>query len=331
MALTPPRIHKPLKPVDVTADQLKKLVRQSREFLALAKYSADAMISFDKHRVIRAWNVGAERMFGWTQEEVIGQAIDFLMPADAQHVEEGEYLHTEACEKGFVRNHETIRLHKNGTPIQVSLTFTVIKDRKGKPSGYSSVYRDITMQKRWEKELQDRFERLHDAYLEMGKMRRYVDYVVDLLDLGIGINPGANIPQFIASAILMFAQPDAVVLRVYDEKKDCLTLASAAGGLIDWNSKGSIAVTGSLAESAFQTRRPLKVMDITQEPLYSSPGFARKNDLRSLLLIPLLVNQKLIGTISVYISSQKSLDVLDHEFIPIFAKQAALVLSNIKK
>lgn len=308
---------------------LKRLEKSEREFQALAKYSIDAMVSLDEHDVVRAWNVGAERMFGWTAEEIIGKPITPLIPKEKIEVGELGYLLNEANAKGFVRNHETVRLHKNGKPINVSLTYTAIQDTHDRHIGYSAVYRDITMQKQWERDLQARFDKMQDAYMEMGKLRRYVDYLVDLLDLGTGVWEGSNIYQFIVNAMMMFSKADAVILRRYEKAKEKLVLVANTGTAKDWHTKGAISVNGSLAEQAFLTKKPIKVIDVTQEPRYRTPGLARKNNLRSLLLIPMIVREEKIGTISVYISTENRIDVLDHEFIPLFARQAAIVLKLI--
>lgn len=305
---------------------IKRMEKSEKEFQTFAKYSIDAMVSLDEKDTVKAWNVGAERMFGWSAEEIVGKNISCVIPKEKIESGEVEYLFKEAKEKGFVRNYETIRLHKSGAPINVSITYTVLNDSKGKNLGYSAVYRDVTIQKQWEKDLQKRFDKMQEAYSEMGKLRRYVDYLVDLLDMGTGASKGREIIQFIVNAILMFSKVDAVIFRKYDDQKKSLILAGTAGATTDWQAKGNLLLRESLAEEAFLTKHPIKILDITQENRYKTAGLARKNNLRSLLLIPLFIDSEKIGTISIYISAEKSLDLLDHEFIPIFAKQAGIVL-----
>ena len=58
-----------------------------------------------------------------------------------------------------MRNFETIRLHKNGKPLNVSITLNSIKSHNNSVIGFSVFYRDVTSQKKWERELQDRFEK----------------------------------------------------------------------------------------------------------------------------------------------------------------------------
>lgn len=307
---------------------IKQLERSKIEFDLFTRYSADAMVNLDENDKILAWNVGAERMFGWKAKDVIGKILyEFMVPKEKLDSGEMGYLLKEANAKGFIRNHETVRLHKNGTPIDVSLTYTSFKDKRGKSMGYSAIYRDVTLQKQWQRDLEQRFDKLQNAYNEMGKLRRYIDYMVDLLDLAVTPTSHSDVCQFVVTAMIMVSHADTVTLRLFDHKENKLVLVTTAGNSTDWTSKGSISLKGSLAEKVFFDGKPLKILDVTQEPLYEAPGLARKNNLRSLLLIPLIYCDKPVGTISVYISAQKSLDILDHEFLPRFAKLAALIFS----
>lgn len=305
---------------------LRSLEHQARELQTVAQYSLDAMVSLDVNHVIRAWNVGAERMFGWDAKEMIGKPFSTLFPLKKLETDELSYLAQEAEKRGFLRNHETLALHKNGALIQVALTYTALKDDANKLLGYSAVYRDITMQKQWERDLQRRFDKMQEAYMEMGKLRRYMDYLGELTELCVKGAPQADLQTFAVHAILMFTKADAVVLRLVNPAEQLLELAATAGSLKDWDTKGSPPLKNSLAEQAFAQKKALKFLDITQEPQYRSAGLARKNNLRSLLLVPLQVGDHNLGTLSIYISTDKSLDVLDHEFIPLFARQIAMAL-----
>ncbi len=307
---------------------LKHLEKSEQEFKNFAKFSVDAMVCMDTEGRIQEWNVGAARMFGWKAKEVVEKNIRVL--SASKEKDEYEQLMKEATEKGFVRNHETLRVHKNSSPIEVSLTLTALTDKNGELWGYSAVYRDITTQKQWEKDLQDRYQKLHEAYVEMGKMRRYMDYLEDTLELAVDKPATTNIPRYITTAVLMFSWADAVVLRRYDEKKQQLVLQATAGSTLEWETKGNIPYKGSLGEQCLKKKQALKILDVTHDGLYKTPGFARKNNLRSLLLLPLYVQEKKIGTLSVYISPEKNMDILDHEFLPIFAKQASLILSTLQ-
>jgi two-component system CheB/CheR fusion protein len=122
---------------------------------AIVNSSDDAIIGKDVTGVITSWNKGAERLFGYTAQEAIGQSITMLIPPGRQH-EEPEIL--ERLKRAeSVDNFETVRLHKNGSSVEISLTISPIKDATGRVVGASKVARDITERKR----AQDALSRAH--------------------------------------------------------------------------------------------------------------------------------------------------------------------------
>jgi PAS domain S-box-containing protein len=125
---------------------------ERQEFLAaIIDSSDDAIISKDLTSHITSWNRAAQRLFGYTEEEMIGQLIHKLIPPDRQAEEEAII---ESLKKGERVDHfETIRLTKDGREIHVSLSISPIKDQSGKIVGASKIARDITRQKQYEEQL----------------------------------------------------------------------------------------------------------------------------------------------------------------------------------
>src|SRR4029078_12661450 len=107
------------------------------------------ILSLDLDGIIMTWNRGAERLFGYTAEEVIGKSITVLIPAD-RHSEEPVIL--ERIRRGErVDDYETIRVRKDGNLVDVSLSVSPIKDASGKVIGASRIGRDITERKQAQK------------------------------------------------------------------------------------------------------------------------------------------------------------------------------------
>ena len=118
---------------------------------AIVESSEDAIISKTLEGVVETWNRGAERMFGYTAQEIVGQPIAKLIPEERQ-AEEREIL--ERVRRGeHVAHFETVRIGKDGRHIEVSLTVSPIKDASGKVIGASKVARDITERKAAEQAL----------------------------------------------------------------------------------------------------------------------------------------------------------------------------------
>ena len=125
---------------------LRESEQQLRWLASIVDSSDDAIISKNLDGIIRSWNVGAERVFGYSANEAIGQPITLVIPHDRQS-EEREIL-TRIRRGERIDHFETIRQRKNGSLIAVSLTVSPVKDANGKVVGASKIARDITEQKK---------------------------------------------------------------------------------------------------------------------------------------------------------------------------------------
>jgi PAS domain S-box-containing protein len=111
---------------------------------AIVDSSDDALVSKNLSSVVMSWNNGAVRLFGFSPEEMIGQPITRLFPGDRS--DEENHIMERIVRGKRVDHFETIRLHKNGTPIQVSLTISPVRDERGNVIGASKIARDVTRQ-----------------------------------------------------------------------------------------------------------------------------------------------------------------------------------------
>ncbi|MDP9082128.1 MAG: PAS domain S-box protein [Bacteroidota bacterium] len=125
--------------------ELKQAEEESAKLAAIITSSDDAIISKTLESVITSWNYAAERIFGYTAEDMIGESVYKLIPVD-RHDEETTIL--ERLRKGErVEHFETKRASRDGRLIDVSLTISPIKDNKGNVIGASKIARDITERK----------------------------------------------------------------------------------------------------------------------------------------------------------------------------------------
>jgi|GEM_PF-504546 len=113
--------------------------------------SDDAIISKDLNGVISSWNKGAERIFGYTAEEAIGQPILILIPPD--RVDEEPVILSRICAGLPIDHFETVRRRKDGALINVSITVSPVRDELGTIVGASKIARDITGRKQAEREI----------------------------------------------------------------------------------------------------------------------------------------------------------------------------------
>jgi PAS domain S-box-containing protein len=147
---------------DVTEKRRAELV--SERLSAIVESSDDIIVSKGFDGVITSWNKGAERILGYTAEDVIGKHVSMLMPPEAIEDTEKILGHIRRGEK--VDHYETKRKRKDGTTIDVSLTVSPIKNADGEIIGASKVGRDITEQKHIEAERLEA-DRRKDEFLAM--------------------------------------------------------------------------------------------------------------------------------------------------------------------
>jgi len=136
--------------VDVT--EMRKAEQSVAHLAAIVEFSHDAIISKTLNGVIRTWNRGAEQIFGYPAEEAVGQSIKLIIPVERQFEEESILERQRRGES--IEHFETVRMRKDGTQIEVSLSISPLRDSRGTIVGISKIARDITEKKRSERALQ---------------------------------------------------------------------------------------------------------------------------------------------------------------------------------
>src|SRR4051812_9488175 len=111
-------------------------------YAAIVEFSNDAIIATSLDGVISTWNAAAERIFGYEEHEVIGQAIAVIIPPDLHDEEHDILKRLRAGEQ--IQHYETRRVTKAGVLIDVSLTISPVRDPAGRIIGCSKIVRDIT-------------------------------------------------------------------------------------------------------------------------------------------------------------------------------------------
>ena len=159
---------------DVTG--IKQAEEDKRHLAAIIESSADAIISKDLNGIIRSWNHGAERVFGYTAEEVIGKPVTILVPLDRYDEESSSLARIRRGET--VDRYDTIRRAKDGRLLDVSLRVSPIRDAEGKIVGASKIARNITQRKTTEAALQEATDALAMANEELE--RRVTDRTAEL-------------------------------------------------------------------------------------------------------------------------------------------------------
>jgi PAS domain S-box-containing protein len=159
----------------------------ARRLAAIVSSSDDAIVSKDLNGIVLSWNDAAERMFGYTAEQMIGQSIRLIIPADRQSEEDAVLASIRSGRR--VEHFETIRQSRDGRMIPISLTVSPIVDAGGKVVGASKIARDISDRKQSEAQAARVAQR--DAFLSEVTLTltRSLDYEQTLRTLSAAATP----------------------------------------------------------------------------------------------------------------------------------------------
>jgi PAS domain S-box-containing protein len=230
--------------LDIT--EQKKADADARRLAALVKSSDDAIIGKDLDGIITSWNHGAEILFGYSAEEMLGRSVMVLIPPDLA-AEEASILERLRRDEP-IKYEETVRQRKDGTLIDVSLTISPIKDRKGRIVGASKIAHDIRERKRAER--QANF--IHKLTHQLSELA----------------NPD-EILRLTAREVGTYMNADRCFFCILDENKTHALIKE------DWAREGFGSVSGILHTSDFGApglwqalaAGPLAVDDRTNHPL----------------------------------------------------------------
>jgi len=201
--------------------ETKRNEREARLLSAIVDFSDDAIVSKDLNGTITSWNKGAEQLFGYTADEIIGKPVTVLIPPDRLDEEPRIIERLKAGDR--VDHFETLRRRKDGTLLDISLTISPVRDAKGRIVGASKIARDISQRKRAEAEIrranqdleQFAFSASHDLQEPLRSVKIYSELLArrcgDRLDaqalefLGY-VRSGATRMELLISDLLAYTQ-----------------------------------------------------------------------------------------------------------------------------
>jgi PAS domain S-box-containing protein len=156
---------------------LRRAYVESAELAAIVDHSNDAIIAHTPTGAITSWNAGAERIYGWTADEVTGRDIELLLPRDR-----------EPAPPGDLDLSRTTHVRKDGEPVQVSVTVSPVRDANGEIVGSSLTARDVTQLTELERELHELYRQeavarlAGEVALDFDRILREIDVAVARAD-----------------------------------------------------------------------------------------------------------------------------------------------------
>jgi PAS domain S-box-containing protein len=267
----------------------KAAEESSLHLAAIVETSNDAIISKTLDGIILSWNKGAERIFGYTAEEVIGKPILILIPPDRLD-EEPEIL--KRLKRGELIDHfETVRVAKDGRAIDISLTISAVKNSKGEVIAASKIARDITETKRAANLLRER------------------TLLAELTaDVGMALTSESSLQDILQQcADAMVERLDVASARIWTLNEEVLVLELRASGgkYSGLDGKHGRTQPGRFKiERIARDRKAHLTNDVLKDPELSDQDWAERERMVAFAGYPLLIEGKLVGVIDVYSQQQ---------------------------
>ncbi len=261
----------------------RRLVEETRlRLAAIVESSDDAIISKDLNGTITSWNRAAERLYGYTAEEIVGKPISALMPPD--HKDDFPAIMERLRRGERIEHYETVRVARDGTRLDVSLTISPLRNARGEVIGASKIAHDITDRKRTDAALRQQTERLRLLWEAASVLLTADDPDAMLRGLLAKIGPHLGV--------------DAYFNFVLNDNGDGLRLASCEGIPVEkartiTRLEFGQAVCGTVALH----RRPIVATHI-QRSDDPKVQLVKSFGLRAYACNPLLAGDRLLGTLS---------------------------------
>jgi PAS domain S-box-containing protein len=333
---------------------LYREVIQTKEYLeSIISNSADAIVTSDVEGLVTSWNLGAERIFGFSESDATGAFLPFV----PEFLLEKERENIERLKKGEVlKDIETLRRKKDGSIIEVSLTLSPIKDATGDIIGISGISRDISEKKRVEKELIRRNQEMSRLFfissamrstLELDRLLRMVLTAVTMSD-GMGFNRAIlfliDEPRNVLKGVMGVgpASPDEA-WQIWDDlslKHKTLNdvMQEIATNPLNKDSfieKLTVGIEISLEEDgaiirAVKEKKSFNISDVNNEPL-SDTVLIQQLGTQAYAVVPLISRNKVIGLIWVdNYFNRKPIVEEDMQFLASFSNQIASAIESAR-
>ena len=265
-------------------DEMEARERVSRELAAIVASSDDAILGKDLGGTITSWNRAAERMFGFTAAEAVGQSIAIIIPDDHQAQEDDVRRRVRRGES--VVHAETVRRRKDGTTLPVSLTVSPIRMAHGAVVGASTIAQDISERKRADAALADLQQRLQALVGASGVLLES-PRVDDVLPATLKL--ARELVTADGYAIWRFAAAS----RTWQ--------IGACSGISDAFAATIIASYGDGGVSTVPFSEPLVAEDVRALPMLEERREAyRSEGIQSLLAVPLIISGEATATLVLY-------------------------------
>lgn len=306
--------------VDITTQ--KQDEEKKAKLSAIVESSDDAIISKSLQGIITSWNAGAQKIFGYTEQEVLGKHISIIIPPRLLNEEDTIISKVRAGER--LDHFQTIRIAKSGQEIPISITVSPLKDSQGNIIGASKIARDISERLLIERAIQQSTQNLR-ILNAIGKI------ISEKLDAQVVLQQVTD-----ATTKITGAKFGAFFYNTIDERGEAFMLFTLSGAPREAFEKFGMPRNTAVFDATFSGRGIVRVDDITKDPRYghNSPhkGMPKGHlPVVSYLAVPVVSSSGTVLGGLFFGHPEPGVFTLEHEaIVDSIASQAAVALDNAK-
>ena len=290
---------------------------------AIVDSSFDAIVGMTLTNVVFSWNKAAENFFGYTSEEMLGQSAACLVPEDSAGDE--LFLLSEVRTGKAIRHYQTVRRHKDGHLIQLSLTLSPTKDPFGNIVGFSSIARDISERIIAEKKLKELSEDILRERNKISKVLSIEEHLNTIFDINKLVDFVVN-----KTAEILEAEKCSLMLVDYDTRELCIKGHKGidAQFIHRWQEEMGASTIGIIAHDG----RPILVTDIENDSRFLRKKRASYRT-KSFISAPIKSGGNIMGFLNVAdknSSEGNMFSALDLKILCMITRQVAVAIENAK-
>jgi PAS domain S-box-containing protein len=300
--------------------------RASAQLAAIVESSEDAVVSKTLEGIVQSWNSSAERMFGYTADEIIGRNITTIIPPELQDEERTIIDRVRSGER--IEHFDTIRLARNGRRIPISLTVSPIRNARGVIIGASKVARDITDRQRAQREIH---ENRHKLAVEASAMARLSEASVRLWE---SQNLAAGLDEILRT-VMALTNAEKGNIQLLNASRNTLSIVAHAGfdpAFLATFEHIAADDRGAACGRALGKGKPVVIEDVLADEAYAPfRELARTAGYRAVVSVPLFgADGSRLGAISVHFSSPHRPSEAETRRLLVYCRQASDFIQRIR-
>jgi PAS domain S-box-containing protein len=291
----------------------------ARRLAAIVEFSDDAIVSKDLNGIVTSWNLAAERMFGYSAAEAVGQSITLIVPAERLYEE--DHVLREIRAGRAVDHFETMRRRKDGTLLPISLTISPIRDNDGRVVGASKIARDVSERHR-------AAEALAAAEARQADLRQRLVALVSASGTLFGSPKMHDVLPALVVLARTLLRADGYAVWLLDSQAKQWRIG-ASHGISEAFTERLIESSREEDASAVAFTEPLIVSSVAGTPLLEGRARALRDEaIESMMAVPLTIGGHGTGTLVFYYRTPHEFDDVEVQTARALGNLAAAAITS---